>query len=63
VVTTELERIAPVTRLTTRGSCSHAPEVNAGTQIARAKLSRHQLIALDHFSIRTKNGEVATSTR
>jgi len=50
----KLQRIAPVTRLAACRSRSHTPEVNTGTQIARAKLSGHELIALDDFSVRNK---------
>src|SRR6185369_4964165 len=50
----KLQRIAPVTCLAARGSRAHAPEVNTGTQIACSELSRHELIALDDFSVRNE---------
>src|SRR6185369_7851310 len=50
----KLQRIAPITGLAARGCRSHAPEVNTRTQIACAELSRHELIALDDFSVRNE---------
>src|SRR5688500_3124239 len=50
----KLERIAPVARLATRRGCSNAPEVNTRPQVTGAKLSRNQLIAFNHFSVRNE---------
>src|SRR6185503_15952642 len=52
----ELQWITPITRLTTCGSRSHAPEVNTGTKIARTKFVSDELISLDHFSIGDEEG-------
>src|SRR2546423_12875782 len=46
----ELLRLSPFARLSRLRDGAHAPEIDAGAQVADAELGRVELIAFDHFA-------------